>query len=232
MFISEKTTIPPDTKNSSKLLKHPSFFLFLNDITADVWGAMWDASWAFRCASLASMSLGPPVGNQRLVQVSWAHRKTRYRYKMHKNIFFLKKNEQMLWHGVGVEVESCEMKNHTYLDLRPTKGPGKHLLADVGLSGLQHVTADMWCVQHHFFLAGQGPEGLSDPGDFWSAVGVLQHGNGTWEMDEKWMMFFLTLARCQLLLAESCHATPWPPSCLDEPANWLIVPCRATMGNL
>ena len=93
---------------------------------------------------------------------------------------------------------NCKMKNHTFLDLRPTKGPGKHFLADVGLSGLQHVTADMWCVQHHFFLAGQGPEGLSDPGDFWSAVGVLQHGNGTWEMDEKWMMFFLTLARCQL----------------------------------
>ena len=38
---------------------------------------------------------------------------------------------------------SCKMKNHTFLDLRPTKGPGKHFLADVGLSGLQHVTADM-----------------------------------------------------------------------------------------
>ena len=101
---------------------------------------MWDASWAFRCASLASMSLGPPVGNQRLVQVSWAHRKTRFRYKMHKNI---KKNMNKCFDMARVLRLNCKMKNHTFLDLRPTKGPGKPFLADVGLSGLQHVTADM-----------------------------------------------------------------------------------------
>lgn len=87
----------------------------------------------------------------------------------------------------------------------PTKGPGKHLLADVGLSRLQHVTADMWCVQHHFFLAGQGLPS-SNPRICSAVLGVLQHGNGTLEMDEKWMMWNWEVAS---FACGSCGTMSW-----------------------